>query len=50
MDPDACLSEIRTILSEGPDGDTERLIDLVRALDEWLTSGGFKPAAWNRGA
>lgn len=29
--------------------DTERLAQLVEALDEWLTKGGFLPADWTFG-
>jgi len=49
MDPDACLDEIRDILRfdrEWSPDDMQRLADLVRALDEWLSGGGFRPRAW----
>ena len=51
MDPDTALREIRTLLAtERFDDimDTERLHDLVRGLDEWLTKGGTLPLAWDR--
>jgi hypothetical protein len=48
MDPNATLAEIReldaSLLSEDP----ERLVELVRSLDGWLTGGGCLPAAWDR--
>ena len=48
MDPNAALAEIRSILAssdlELPD--YERLADLTAGLDEWITAGGFLPAAW----
>jgi hypothetical protein len=49
MDPNANLAEQRRIalsILEGDDGDAERLAELVQALDEWLTKGGFLPDAW----
>ncbi len=54
MDPTANLNEQREmtkrmILTTGPE-DFEtcavRLMDLVLALDAWLTSGGFLPEDW----
>lgn len=54
MDPDACLNAIRRVVARiVNDGavcataDTERLAELVDALDEWITRGGFLPSAWN---
>ncbi len=60
MDPDANLSEqlelARSIIGEfdRPNDNPEifmridaaRLAELVIALDEWLSKGGFKPARW----
>lgn len=55
MDPDANLKEQRVIVvrligSDSGDGrefaDAERLAELVRALDEWMSRGGFPPRAW----
>lgn len=56
MDPDECLAEIRTRLQqiqiyEGkgrrPPGFLhEEITERVDALDQWLTKGGFLPAAW----
>ena len=47
MDPDTTLREIRTLLAQ-KHFDRERLCELVRALDEWLTKGGTLPLAWDR--
>lgn len=56
MDLNATLRRIRTILAKYPEplpGDTEweeameELADLTRALDEWLTGGGFLPIEWH---
>ncbi len=29
--------------------DAERLAELVIALDEWISKGGFLPAQWQKG-
>lgn len=56
MDPNATLEEMRTLAealieADDPDpGDVERLAHLVQALDQWITKGGFLPAAWQHGA
>jgi hypothetical protein len=63
MDPDATLNELRALLANleaftggppvarGSMADARRIAariqDLFGALDEWLSRGGFKPAAWN---
>jgi len=47
MDPDTALREIRTLLAQ-EHFDRERLCELVRGLDEWLTKGGTLPLAWDR--
>lgn len=60
MDPDACLARIRELIRPDLDGwarDAEtlakkvvelaELCEHVDALDTWLSSGGFPPAAWN---
>lgn len=60
MDPDATLIELRRLAeallrqidhTERPPTrvDTSRLCELVRTLDDWVTSGGFLPASWERG-
>jgi hypothetical protein len=64
MDPQANLAEQRSIAAriierlDNPgrvqpyrlEHDAERLAELVQALDEWLTRGGFLPARWERKA
>lgn len=57
MDPDATLATMRDLrqaimTSTGGDEDALRsdafeLAELVEALDEWLTKGGFLPTEWN---
>lgn len=54
MDPDACLNEIRVLAKviDYPNVDDEdclRFLELVIALDEWLTKGGFPPRQWTDG-
>lgn len=51
MDPNATLAEIRALVAACQAGDIidgDRLAELVSALDEWITGGGFLPAAWQR--
>lgn len=54
MDPDANLCEQRAIIGRNIDWlvpdthDMVRLMDLVNALDEWLSSGGYPPGGWTR--
>lgn len=54
MDPDACLKEIREILRSRPKDSDEytslmdRLVELVHALDEWLSNGGYMPESWQK--
>jgi hypothetical protein len=54
MDPDENLKAQRTLaqrLVEQDDPDPAevlRLSELVIALDDWIKSGGFLPAAWRR--
>ena len=46
MDPNANLEEQRTLIAKLPDlqaYDRRRLSELRRALQGWLTSGGFEP-------
>ncbi len=58
MDPNANLSEQLAIARELLDEESisgfqesieqgHRLAELVLALDEWLTKGGFPPKRWN---
>jgi len=53
MDPNAVLADIRariaTLRAEPHwcmDGEAHAMADEFEALDEWLSSGGFKPADW----
>jgi hypothetical protein len=52
MDPDACLREIRDIVQLAGAAELdweeafERLAERVGGLDDWLSRGGFPPAAW----
>jgi hypothetical protein len=58
MDPNANLTEqlnlARAMVKsyDAPDGngidqdDSNRLAELVIALDQWLVKGGFKPTRW----
>ncbi len=54
MDPDANLAEQRRLLRKFrmrgrlTAGEASRLAELADALDEWISKGGFLPAAWNR--
>jgi hypothetical protein len=50
MDPNKTLEDIRRLLdlereTKLPENRSE-LSDLVDALDEWLSQGGFLPADW----
>jgi hypothetical protein len=56
MDPNATLAEIREITSLHQQGEIadaldsfDRLAELTFALDEWISKGGFLPAAWAAG-
>ena len=51
MDPDAILAALRELIGlynsgQATGADTDRIVDLSQALDEWFTRGGFLPAAW----
>jgi len=53
MDPNENLKMIRSrvgrLNSGNPDrNDGEELAELVEALDEWLSKGGFLPVDWER--
>jgi len=51
MDPDACLEEIRDVvakINDGVPGLATALAELVDALDEWLSKGGFLPKGWTQ--
>lgn len=53
MDPDAALAQIRELIikqqtdNELNDTDTDRLVELIDGLDEWMTKGGFLPTDWS---
>lgn len=47
MDPNEALQELREIIEQGIDIDSaDRVEELFQALDEWLSTGGFFPYAW----
>ena len=49
MDVNATLQEIRDLVGESQSGceiDTDRLVELIEALDTWISRGGFLPKAW----
>lgn len=57
MDPNANLKELRELAAELirlldaedhiDENDVNRLCELVEALDQWISRGGFLPAAWS---
>lgn len=53
MDPNAALAELRALVADGHETDSDdhdRIAELVRALDTWISRGGFLPAAWQQPA
>lgn len=50
MDPNAALADLRIILADGEPEDAVESFCVARttfrALDEWLSNGGFQPRAW----
>lgn len=54
MDPEATLAELRAVLAASkPDAsprvfDVARLVELVEALDGWLSKGGHHPRDWQQ--
>jgi hypothetical protein len=48
MDPNATLTEIRALVDANHHVvmDADRLAELISALDEWITGGGFLPTPW----
>ncbi len=56
MDPNEALAQLRELASatdasmEDASFRAEELSSRFADLDEWLTGGGFKPAAWMGGA
>jgi hypothetical protein len=52
MDVNATLARIRELSSPLAVLDADEaaeLAELIHALDEWISTGGFLPAAWQRG-
>lgn len=59
MDPDKCLEELRNdcyyleyatgVATWVDQADYMKVVEKVRALDEWLSSGGFLPKDWSKG-
>ena len=57
MDPDVALEEMRALQrqvqeeksagKEPPRWMLEEIAEYADALDQWLTKGGYKPAAWH---
>lgn len=52
MDPEAALSKLREMVGDinadnHHSSTTRRLAERFEALDEWLSNGGFLPAAWD---
>ncbi len=55
MDPDEVLRKMRAAIAAASsatagDGFDQAMLDAVdaaEALDEWLSGGGYLPAAWN---
>lgn len=55
MDPNACLKELRELIEYFHNNDADsydyddvhELVDKIDALDEWLSTGGFKPSDWS---
>lgn len=52
MDPDANLSELRTLVADNLDREfvsdhvANRVMVLVDAIDTWISQGGFLPTEW----
>lgn len=54
MDPNAALADLRAALKvydeaiskKVADEAAEQIVEAARALDEWLSKGGFAPEAW----
>ena len=58
MDPDETLAELRRLDTDIYGvyyehgtvhvDDAVRMAELIHALDQWISSGGYLPAAWQR--
>lgn len=48
MDPNETLKRIRRLTASADlsDDELEELVTLVKALDDWISKGGFLPDAW----
>ena len=53
MDPDETLKALREQAAElaldsdyADPNDVQEMVEKFRALDAWLSNGGFRPAAW----
>jgi hypothetical protein len=44
MDPEQTLKDARALAEAG---EVDDALELYRALDEWVTRGGFLPAEWS---
>lgn len=52
MDPNANLEEMLSLARaqlEYGFADADRLAELVLAMDEWMSKGGFPPKKWEKG-
>ena len=52
MDPNETLRLIRANVDNGERTDVDsyvELVELVHALDDWLSRGGFLPDDWSKG-
>lgn len=52
MDPDAALARMRELIARERESfvetDATELSELIDGLDQWLSKGGFLPAAWRK--
>lgn len=48
MDINIILASLRSFVERPNNYDPEVVADLFRALDEWLSKGGFLPTDWQR--
>jgi hypothetical protein len=55
MDPNETLRQLRDLMVKLETGwdhfsedDVDELVEKWKALDEWLSSGGFHPREWKR--
>jgi hypothetical protein len=55
MDPNATLARLRELLSlweewgsldSNAEASMDEIVDLFYGLDQWITSGGFRPDDW----